>query len=324
MSHIKSLICAVLMSIVTPLAAVAGEAFPSKPVRIVVPFAAGGLYDIVARLLGSTVNQMNGWTVVVENRPGAGGTLGANVVAKATADGYTLLMAGGGPITIGPALYASLPYDAARDLIPVTYIAETPMILMASTDYPAKTVAEVLARAKTKPNAVSYASFGNGSVSHLMMELFEQSAGTKMLHVPYTGAAPALQDVALGRSDLTWSSLGSAKAFMDGKRIRAIAVGNSRRSPALPNVPTVTEAGVPGVEVPVWLGVMAPAGVPSGVVERMNTVFLAALRSPETNKRLIASGVDLVLEGPGPFSAVIKEDLARWARVIKQGNIKVQ
>jgi tripartite-type tricarboxylate transporter receptor subunit TctC len=305
--------------------AIAADApFPSRPVKIVIPYAAGGSLDVVARVVGQKFHDATGQALVLDNRGGAGGLIGADAVAKAAPDGYTLFMANAAQISIAPALYDKVPYDPQTDFVPITALIDTPMILFASTRFPGTTPQDLVALAKAKPGEVPFASAGNGTVAHLAMEMLQQRAGVRFLHVPYRGAAQALGDIAGGSVDFTFTLLASARGMMEAGTLRPLAIASDARSPSLPAVQSFAELGLPGVVAPVWLGMMAPKGTPDAVVARLDHEFRAALATPEVKERLAAVGADILGYGPERFRRMIEEDTLRWRDVITAAHIKLE
>lgn len=294
-----------------------------KPLRIVVPFAAGGAQDVIARYLGAKLTEKLGGIVIVDNKAGAGGIVAADAVAKAT-DGATVLLATGGAITIAPHLQAKLPYDPAHDLTPVALVGDTPMTIAVRTESPYKTLADVLRDAKAKPGQVTYASTGNGTVSHLTGALLAQAAGVNLLHVPYRGAAPALTDLLGGQVALIVTSAASIEPMVASGKARVLGTFSRAALPSLGTPPTVADAaGLAGMDVPVWVGVMAPARMPAASVEKLSAALVEVCNLPETKQRFAQLGAVNTCGGGAALGKVIAEDSQRWAKVIKQGGIKV-
>jgi tripartite-type tricarboxylate transporter receptor subunit TctC len=293
-----------------------------KPLRIVVPFAAGGAQDVIARYLGAKLTEKLGGTVIVDNKAGAGGIVAADAVAKAT-DGATVL-ATGGAITIAPHLQAKLPYDPMHDLAPVALVGDTPMTIAVRAESPYKTLADVLRDAKAKPGQVTYASTGNGTVSHLTGALLAQAAGVNLLHVPYRGAAPALTDLLGGQVALIVTSAASIEPMVASGKARVLGTFSRAALPSLGTPPTVADAaGLAGMDVPVWVGVMAPARMPAASVEKLSAALVEVCNLPETKQRFAQLGAVNTCGGGAALAKVISEDSQRWAKVIKQGGIKV-
>lgn len=295
---------------------------PGPTIRLVVPFAPGGAQDVIGRYLAERLGPRLGQTVIVDNRAGAGGVIAADAVAKAAPDGLTLLLATGGAISIAPHLQAKLPYDVARDLIAVGSVADTPMTLATSSQSPWRSVADVVKEAGAKPGALAYASTGNATVSHLTGELFAQTAGVKLLHTPYRGAAPALNDLLGGQVPLIVTSTASIDPHADSGRARVLATFTAQR--IWPTVPTMTEAGYAGLEVPVWVGVMAPARTPAALLERLATELQAICQLPQTRERYRALGAEPKCQDRAAFAKTVVDDTARWGRVIRNAGIKAE
>jgi tripartite-type tricarboxylate transporter receptor subunit TctC len=296
--------------------------YPSRPINIVVPFPAGGSADTLARLIGQKLSESLGQPVVVENKPGAGGNLGTDIVAKAAPDGYTLLLTPSS-IAIAPALYTKLPFDPVKDFAPVTLLASIPMVVVVNPEFPPKTLLELIALAKSKPGEISYASAGNGSTNHLAVELFKISTGIDMLHVPYRGNPLAIVDVIAGRVPVFFDFVLTGLPHIREGKVRALAVTSAHRSPVLPDVPTVAEAGVPGFEASTWFGVYVPSGTKPAVVEKLNAEILAVLANPAIRERLTALGVDVLAEGPEGLAALTKSDLEKWGPIVQKAGVKL-
>jgi tripartite-type tricarboxylate transporter receptor subunit TctC len=308
-----------------PAIAASGDAeFPARPVRMLVPYPPGGGLDLPGRAVSERFAQQTGKQLVLDNRGGAGGLIAGEIVANANADGYTLLLASNGQISIAPALYQKLPYDPIRDLVPVTHFVDTPMFLFASSGFPAKTVKDVIERAKAQPGKIGVALSGVGGVSHLTMELFRQRAGINLLGVPYKGAGAAMVDVASGDVPLIFTTGASGKPLLDTNRIRPIAVAAAKRSSALPNVPTFEELGLSGMDAPLWIGMMAPKGTPDKIIAKLNAEFIKALGSKEVQDRLASQSAEIVATGPKEFGQMIRRDTERWGKVVRTAGIKVE
>jgi len=288
-----------------------------------VPYAPGGTNDIVARLVAQKLGDSLGQPVIVENKPGASGNLGAEQVARAPADGYTLLLVTTGH-AIAPSLYPSLRYNIRTDLAPVTELTSGPLLVMTSTKTPYKTVGELLAAAKAKPSSINFGSAGNGSSTHLAVEQMNSIAGVKMTHIPYTGSMPAMQDVMAGNADLVMDLMFTAMPQVTGGKLRAIAITGNKRSPLLPDVPTVAESGLPGFDVEVWNGLMAPAGTPKPILDRLNAEIRKVLDNPELKKRFEAQGFEATWTPADKFGALIASETNRWAKVVQSSGAKVE
>jgi len=324
-SHPSSFIArrALILALPLLLATVTATAqpYPSKPVRLVVPFAAGGSTDIIARTVGQKLNEMWGQPVVVDNRPGGSTVIGTDAVAKAPPDGHTLLITPA-PFTIVPSLIAKLPYDPARDFEPITLINTTPLVVVVHPGVPAKSVKELVALAKRKPGALNYGSSGSGGSNHLAGELFNAMAGVKMVHIPYKGNAPALADLVGGHVDVVFNGLTSAMPLIKSGRLRALAVTSLQRSGALPDMPTLNELGLKGFQAVAWNGLTAPARTPRDIVGKLNADVLKVVRSPELAERLKAEGSDPVGNSPEQYSTFLREEIAKWRKVIQFAGIK--
>jgi tripartite-type tricarboxylate transporter receptor subunit TctC len=316
-------LCISLLLMTQSSHAQSGQAYPTKPVRFVVAYPPGGPTDILARLLSPKLQAALGQPFIVESRPGAGGNVGTDFVAKSPADGYTILLTASGPISINVTLYKSLPYDPARDLTPVIHVASVPLVLVVHPSVPAKTVSELIALLKAKPEGYSFASAGNGTPQHLSAELFKTMADVKMLHVPYKGSAPAINDLVGGQVPVAFESMVSVLPQVKGGRLRALATTGNRRSGLLPDVPTVAEAGLPGYESIAWYGVMAPGGTPKPIVDKLNAEISKALDTPELKQRVADLGSDSVHGTPEQFGAFIKSETSRWGKVVKESGATV-
>jgi tripartite-type tricarboxylate transporter receptor subunit TctC len=306
------------------LAALAhAQAWPSKPIKWVVPFAPGGTTDILARTVGEKLALALGQPVIIENKPGAGGGVGAEFTAKAAPDGYTIM---GGTISthaINASLYKNLPYDPVKDFVAITLIARVPNMLVINPDVPAKDVKELIALLKANPAKYSFASSGNGTSQHLSGELFKSMSGTDMQHIPYKGSPPALQDVMGGQVTMTFDNITTAWTLAKAGKLRALAVTTAKRSSIAPEVPTLAESGLPGFEVGSWQGVFAPAGTPPDIVKRLNAEVVKILNLPEVREKLGGLGAEIVANSPEEFSALVKSEVVKWADVVKKSGAKV-
>lgn len=301
----------------------ASQPYPAKPVRFVVPFAAGGPTDILARLIAQKLGEALGVSVVVDIRAGAGGTIGTELVAKSPPDGYTLLMGATSTHSIGPSLYARIGYDPIKDFAPVTLVANTPSLLAVHPALPVRSVKDLIALAKSRPGQLSYASAGNGSNNHLAGVLFSKMAGVNMVHIPYKGSGQALVDVIAGQVPLMFNNTASIMPFVRSGKLRAIALASAARSPLLPELPTIAETGLPGFEVRSWHGVFAPAGAPREITARLNAEIVKILRLPDVKERLNAQGVELAGSSPEEFAAFVRKELAKWARLVKESGARI-
>ncbi len=303
-----------------PLAAVqAHAAYPDKPIRLVVPYTPGGVTDLLARAVAKALSERVQQSVIVDNRAGAGGNIGAEVVAKSPADGYTLLMGSAATQAINASLYKRLPYDHIKDFAPITLVAEVPNILVVNPLIPARNVSELIAYGKANPDKLSFGSSGTGGTIHLSGELFKSMAGVKMLHVPYKGSAPAVSDLLAGQINLMFDS--SVAPYVKSGKLRALAVTSAKRSPVLPDVPTMAEAGLPGYEATAWFGILAPAGTPPSIVDKLNKNLVAILRDAEVRKWMQSQGADAIGDTPSEFAAYIKTETAKWACVVKEAGV---
>ncbi|MGV3571887.1 MAG: Bug family tripartite tricarboxylate transporter substrate binding protein [Ramlibacter sp.] len=302
------------------------QTYPARPIRLVVPFTPGGSSDILARAIGQELARAWGQPVVIENVPGAGGSLGADRVAKAAPDGYTLLMGHTGTLAVNPTLYPKLPYDAQRAFAPVAWVARVPNVLVVHASVPAKTLRELVALAKAKPGQLAYGSGGNGSAAHTTMEFLKLQAGMSLLHIPYRGTAPSVNDLLAGQVQALFTGAPALLPHIQGGRIRALAVSSPRRLPLLPDVPTVAESGVPGThgfEADQWYGLVAPAGTPADVVAKLNQEVNRSLAAADVRTRLAAEGAEPTPATPQAFGAMIAADTRRWERVIRAARISV-
>lgn len=301
----------------------AQERYPQKPVRIVVPFAAGGSTDIFARLIGERLSGVLGQPVVIENRPGAAGNIGAEAVARSAPDGHTLLMATTGVMAINNALYKNMSYDAATDFDYVVFVASITNVLIVGADSPLRSVADVIAEAKRSPGKLTFASSGAGSSTHMSAELFKIMAGVDLLHVPYKGSALAMPDIVTGRVSMLFENMPGAISHIRAGTVRALAVTGLRRSSALPEVPTVAESGVPGYESLSWSGIAVAAGTPRDVIARLNREINAILAAPDMRQKLAEQGAEAVGGTPEAFAEHAKREREKWGRVIRDANIAV-
>ncbi|HEY0337375.1 MAG TPA: tripartite tricarboxylate transporter substrate binding protein [Burkholderiales bacterium] len=300
------------------------QLYPAKPIRMIVPFPAGGATDIVGRLVGQKLTEAMGQQVIVDNRGGAGGTIGSDVAAKAPSDGYNILLGTSSTHAIAPSLYAKLPYDPVRDFTSVALLATATILLAVHPSVPARNVKELIALAKREPNAFSYASSGNGGISHLIGEHFKSVAGIQMLHVPYKGDTPALVDLASGQVSLMFGTAVSFLPYVKTGRLNALAVTNPKRSPAVPDVPTVAESGVPGFEALQWFGMYAPAGTSHDIVARLNTEIAKILRMPEIRERFASLGADVAGGSAGDFATFQRAEVAKWTKIVKASGAKIE
>ena len=302
-------------------AAAHAQAFPTRTVRLVVPFAAGGSTDIIGRVLGQKLNEMWGQPVVIDNRAGGSTVIATDIVAKSPPDGHTLLVTPA-PFTIVPSLIAKLPYDPQKDFEPITLINTTPLVVVVHPGVPARSVRELIALAKNRPGALNYGSSGSGGSNHLAGELFNAMAGVKMVHVPYKGNAPALADLLGGHVDLVFNGLTSALPFIKSGKLRVLAVTSINRAGALPEVPTLDESGLKGFQAVAWNGLTAPARTPKEVIAKLNADVLKVIRSPELVEKLKAEGSDPVGSSVEEYTRFLRDEIAKWSKVIKFANVR--
>jgi tripartite-type tricarboxylate transporter receptor subunit TctC len=300
------------------------QPYPSKPIRMIVGFAPGGGADIAARLVGQKLAEALGQPVVIENRPGAGGTLGNALAAKAAPDGYTLLMTASGPHAIAPSLYGNLQYDVLRDFAPITLVNANQYILAVHPSVPAKSVPELLAWLKQQSEPQTYASAGNGTPAHLAAEMFAAMAGVRLQHVPYRGAAPALTGLMSGDVKLLFSEMSVVLPHLKESKVRALAITSLKRSQLAPDLPTLDESGLKGYEALVWQGLLAPAGTPAEIIARLNAESVRILDLPEIRERFASLGATVEPGTPDAFAAVVRRDVDKWAKVIKDANVKAE
>jgi tripartite-type tricarboxylate transporter receptor subunit TctC len=304
--------------------AFAQATYPTKPIRVIVGFAPSGGTDVAARTLGQKLGESLGQPIVIDNRPGAGGTIGNALAATAAADGYTLLMTANGPHGIAPSLYASLPYDIFRDYASISLVATNPYVLLVHPSVPAASVKEFVAWLKAHPNQANFSSAGNGTPAHLGAELFKSMAGVTMTHVPYKGAAPALAGLIGGQVNVLFSEMLTAAPQLKSGKVRALAVTTAARTPFLPDLPTVAESGLAGYDVSVWYGLMAPAGTPKPLVARLNTEVVRALKTQDVRERFEKLGSTASPSTPAELDALVRREYEKWARVIKSAGIKAE
>ncbi|HKC43259.1 MAG TPA: tripartite tricarboxylate transporter substrate binding protein [Burkholderiales bacterium] len=300
------------------------QGYPSKPIRVIVPNPAGGFYDLIARTVGQKVSESLGQPMVVENRVGAGGSLGTEFTAKAPPDGYTIMVGGIGPHGIAPSLYANLPYDPVKDFAPIIHVATTPNILVVHPSSPLHSVQDLVAAARQKPGALSYASNGNGTSQHLAAEMLATTAGLKLNHVPFKGSAPAITAMLGGQVDFAFAVAPDVLPHVKAGKLRALAVTNAKRAAPLPDVPTMIEGGVPGYEATAWFGYFAPAGTPREIVDRLNAEIAKAIATPDVRERLAPGGLSELPGGtPERFGELVKSEIAKWSKVVKESGAKV-
>jgi tripartite-type tricarboxylate transporter receptor subunit TctC len=312
---------AALLLLCLPLGLAAQGSYPNRSIRMVVPYPPGGPTDVLGRIVAQQLSERLGQQVVVENKPGASGMIGSELVAKAAPDGYTLL-ANASIHVINPSLYPKMNFDALRDFTPVSLIAQVPLILVVTPALPAKSVAELIALAKAQPALLNFGSSGNAAAPHLAGESFKISTGVHMQHVPYRGSAPALTDLMGGQIQLMFDSMPSAMPHVKSGKIRALAVTTARRSPAVPELPTVAESGVPGFDISTWYGVWAPPATPKDIVDKIAAEMARALKQPAVRERLAALGAEAVGNTPEEFAAYCRTELAKWSKIVRESGAK--
>lgn len=317
-------ICAAVLEVRYTFAATTAETdFPARPVRLVVPFPPGGGADFMGRIVARALGENQGYTVVVDNRGGAGGAIGADLVAKATPDGYTLVLANNTTHVMVAVLNRNPPYRPLRDFTPVSMTSYAPQLLVVSMTVPTKTVAELIALARAKPGALNYASGGNASQTHLAAALLCLNAGLNVAHIPYKGTGPGFTALMTGEAQFMFVSMPAAMPYVQNDRIRALAITGAKRSSLLPGMPTLIESGVRGFEINPWFGVLGPAGLPAPVLRKLHADVAASIRNEQTKQRLTSQGAEAIGSTPGEFAAVIKQDLEQWSRIVKQLGIRV-
>jgi tripartite-type tricarboxylate transporter receptor subunit TctC len=313
---------ALLAAVALPVTALA-QPYPSKPIRLLVPFTPGGSQDVIGRLLAHKVSESTGQPVVVENKPGAGGLIATQEEARAAPDGYTLLLSTGAQMAIEPALNPKAGYDPLKDFVHVIHLGDAPLVLLAVPSLPVTGIKDLVAMSKARPASINTASTGNGTYTHLTLELFKAASGADLTHVPYKGAAPAFNDLMGGQVQTMFTTTASAQPYTSSQKLRALAVTSPKRSPMMPDVPTFAETGVP-IDVSVWIGIAAPAATPPAIVERVNGEFNKALSAPDVRARLAALGVDPVGGTTTDMTQYVRSDAERWAKIVRQANIKVE
>lgn len=316
--------CGATLACASTPALTAESTYPSRPIRFIVPNGAGGTTDLVARSVAPKLADMLGQQVVVDNRPGSGGIIGTEIVARATPDGHTLLMGTIGNIAISPALYRKLAYDSLRDFAPVTQLASAAYMVLVQPSLAAKSVKELAALAKARPGALNFGSAGSGTGSHLAAELFKSVAGIDIVHVPYKGGSPAMADLLGGQLQLMFNGIPSSMPHFRGGRLRALAVTTPERSAVAPELPTIAEAGFPGAEATSWTGILVPAATPAPVIAKLNSAFVKSLRFADVAARLTADGAVPVGNGAAEFGAYIRSEFVKWAKVVKASGASAQ
>jgi tripartite-type tricarboxylate transporter receptor subunit TctC len=321
-SHTLRVTGVLLAALAGGLPSAHGQAYPARPIRLIVPFPPGGGTDILARAIGQKLTESMGQQVVVDNRPGAGGNLGVELTVKAARDGYTILMVSAS-YAVNASIY-KLGFDPMRDLSPITQVATVPFVLVAHPSLPANGVKDLIALARAKPGQLNYASSGTGSAPHLAGALFTLMTSTQIVHVPYKGGAPALNDVLGGQVQLLFSTVIQALPHVKSARLKSIAIAGLKRSPTLPQVPTIDESGVPGYDVTNWFGLLAPAGTPAPILARLNAEVVKHLQSPELTQRLAAEGAEAAGSTPDAFEQLIRKDIDKYTRIVKEARIRAE
>jgi tripartite-type tricarboxylate transporter receptor subunit TctC len=315
-------LAAIAAATIVPFAA--AQDYPgSKPIRLIVPFPAGGGTDIFARVIGNKLTESLKWVVIIDNKPGAGGNLGIDAVAKAPPDGYTLGLGQTSNLAINPTLYPKLPYDSLKDLVPIVLVADAPLVLVVPASSPYKTLGELIEAAKKKPGDITFGSPGNGTVAHLTGELLQSAAGVKFQHIPYKGSAQAITDLIGGQVQSYMSSVPTALSHIKAGKLRPLAVSSTKRAATLPDVPTIAEAGYKGFDANTWFGLVAPKGTPPAIVEKINAEVNKILKSPDVKEKFAAEGGGALGGSSQEFAALLKADYAKWGKVVKDSGVKL-
>ena len=320
----RAAIACLLLLLAVPFAEALAQAYPAKPIRIVVPYPPGGTSDILARGLAERLTAAWGQAVIVDNKPGANGNVGADIVAKAAPDGYTVLLADIGALAISPSVYPTLPFDPARDFAPVSMVAYSPHILVVNPGVPANSVQELIALAKSKPGKLNFAVSGVGGAPHLAGVEFALRTGVKWEYIPYKGGSQAIADVAGGQADATLNGMLATYPLVKGGKLRILGVSSNHRMTAIPEVPTIAESGLPGFETGSWQGVVAPAGTPRDIVTKLNAEIARIVGTPDMRDNLARQGAEVRTNSPEEFAAFIRSEMTRWAKVVKDANVKVE
>jgi tripartite-type tricarboxylate transporter receptor subunit TctC len=320
---VRRQLLALLLAGTASASALAQAAWPAKPIRLVVPFPAGGGTDIIARELTQTMTVATKWAFIVDNKPGSGGNIGIDNVAKSPGDGYSLVLGQTSNLAINPSLYGKLPYDPVKDLTPISMVASAPLALVVSANSPYKTLAELVAAAKAQPGTINFATSGNGTVAHLATELLQREAGVKLTHIPYKGASQGINDVIGGQVQVYVSSIPTLIGHIKSGKMRAIAVTSAKRVDDLPQVPTIAESGYKGFEAVTWFGVLGPANLPKDLTAKLNAEIQKALNTPELQKKLGDQGADVAGSTPEAFGKLVRDDMVRWGKVVKDSGAKV-
>ena len=322
MKKLLSIVCAATCLTLSAGQALA-QAYPTKPIKIIVPFGPGGFTDVVARILGVKLGESLGQSIVIENKPGAGSMIGTDQVAKSAPDGHTLLIVSSTHV-ISPWIYKNVPYDPIKSFTPVTKLVDSPYVLLTNPKVPAKNVQEFIALAKAQPDKIHYASSGNGSAQHLIGGLFASMTKTQLKHVPYRSSNLASTDVVAGVVESSFAGVPNALSQVPNGRLNALAVTGSKRIPQLPNVPTMQEAGVPGYDATIWLALLAPAGTPPHIVNKLNTEIAKIMNTTETNKAMYEAGVEVSLSTPDALTQLMTSEMSKWGKVVKEAGIKLE
>jgi tripartite-type tricarboxylate transporter receptor subunit TctC len=318
------LILVVVLLIFAVSVSAAENTYPSRPVRLIAPFSAGGGVDIVARLVAQRLSEKWGQQVVVDNRTGATGIIGTDLAAHATPDGYTLLMGNAATHAVNVSLFKKLPYDAIRDFVPITLVGRVPEMLVVHPALPASSVQELIALAKSKPAELTFGSAGSGSPPHLAGELFQSLAKIRLVHIPYKGSAPALTDLIAGQINMYFSNILSAVPYVKGGRLRGLGVTSAKRSVVAPDIPAIAEAGLPGYEDYNWYGVLAPKGTPKAIVDKLHTDIVHVVKSTDVEDRLTKDGAEVIANTPAEFAKFIREEIQKYAQIIKQSGLRTE
>lgn len=305
------------------ITASAQDTYPSRPIRLVVPFPPGGGTDTISRVVATKLTETLKWSIVVDNRLGAGGNIGVDLAVKSPADGYTIVMGQTSNLAVNPTLYAKLPYDPVKDLAPITTVADAPLVLVVPASSKFKTLADVVAAAKAKPGDITFATPGNGTVAHLTGELFQRSAGIKLQHIPYKGSAQAITDLMGGTIDVFMASVPTALSHIKNGKMRALAVTSAKRSVSLPDVPSINDAGYKGFDANTWFGLAAPAGTPANVIARLNTEVNRVLQMPDVREKIRGEGGDILGGTPEAFGNLIKTDIVKWGKIVRDSGAKI-
>ncbi|HVG05493.1 MAG TPA: tripartite tricarboxylate transporter substrate binding protein [Burkholderiaceae bacterium] len=321
----RGLLAAISVGLIVPATALAQtSSYPNKPIRIIVPFAIGGIADTFGRVIGIKLTEAWGQPVIIENKTGAGGNIGAEVVAKSSPDGYTLVIGNNGTHAVNVNLFKTIPFDPIKDFVPIAHIVEAEGLLVVNPSVKATSVREIVELARAQPGQLSYASGGLGTTSHLAGELFKSTAKVDIVHVPYKGNSPAIADLLGGQTQLSFATMPTVLPHVKAGKLRAIASIGLARTVALPDVPTVAESGLPGFEVSNWIGLFAPAGTAPDIVAKLNAEVQKIMRSPDVQKRLEAEGARFIPMTPGQFASFQREELTKWAKIIKDAAIKAE